>query len=453
MQQVINYNSIEDFDEDFNLNVKKFIFALWKRKFLLILSFIFICGAIIGYTFVGTKKYTVEADLFINKSNNTNIAEINPFVISDSTDAMAGLIGGKSSELNNEIELMQSPLVIDKVIRENHIVYKKYFGFIPNKKEGEFVTTKGFLRRNISFENKKNSNVITIEYTNKNPELAYNVVNSIITHYVELHKEINGRKSKADKKFIEQEYLAAKKKLNDRINSAGGMPSGALSGSSGLYALSAFSTSAQKAMGNLKGQYTEGERSRIAISEDAARVSGLSSKLEWAKLVEEMSDSSNVIVLKEPQKLRVFEYTSPKLIINIILGIIFGVIGAFLMFLLAEFFGKKVTYIMLGDDIVYNLDKDADDLGVYLLSNETRKVLIVLFEKISPAIAAKLKISDDVKFVMPNISSAFASEVRDADVIITMLSPYNTDADFYKRIKTVIANADKKIGKEVLIKQ
>lgn len=119
------------------------------------------------------------------------MAEINPYVISElgAGGGMAALMSGGGT-LANDIELMQSPLVIDKVIKDNDIRFKKVFGIIPTKKTGQLMTTEKFLKKGISFENKKGTNVVTIEYKSKDRELAYNVVNSIIVHYLELNIKI-----------------------------------------------------------------------------------------------------------------------------------------------------------------------------------------------------------------------------------------------------------------------
>ena len=58
---------------------------------------------------------------------------------------MTALMAGGSGTLINELELMQSPLVIDKVIRENNLVYKKKWGILSNPKEGEYISTAAFL--------------------------------------------------------------------------------------------------------------------------------------------------------------------------------------------------------------------------------------------------------------------------------------------------------------------
>ena len=142
------------------------------------------------------------------------------------------------------------------------------------------------------------------------------------------------------------------------MNSVSGLPSTAVSGSGGLAALSSISKSAQKAMSGIQGQYVSGVKSEMRLREDAEKVAALSSKLEWAKLVDQMSESSKVIVLKEPRQLQEYEQASPKLFTNILLGIVFGVIASLIAVIFAENTDKKLTYSMLGENIIYNLEND-----------------------------------------------------------------------------------------------
>ena len=123
---------------------------MWSRRFLIVKTFTLILVVFVGLTFIMPKKYSVESDLYVNKANNSNMMEINPYAIEELGGAgggMAALMTGGGGALTNELELMQSPLVIDKVIRENNLVYKKKFGILPNKKEGEYISTKVFLKK------------------------------------------------------------------------------------------------------------------------------------------------------------------------------------------------------------------------------------------------------------------------------------------------------------------
>ena len=454
MQQNV-YIPQEELDEELTIDLKKIFFAIWNRKYLIIKIFTVILLFFIALTFISAKKYTVSSDLYINKANNSNMMEINPYAIEElgAGGGMAALMSGGGG-LTNELELIQSPLVIDKVIRENNLVYRKKWGIIPNKKEGEYISTQAFLGKgkNPTFENKKGTNVLSIEYKSKDPELAYNVVNSIITNYVALHKELNAEKSKSDKKVIETEYNKAKAALNSKVNTISGLPEQAMVSTGNLTAMSAFSRSAQQAMSNIKGQIVAGEKSRIAVTEEAAKVAALSSKLEWAKMVEEMSDSSKVLVLKEPQKLRDFEYSSPKLLINILLGIVFGAIAALFALIIAENTDKKLSYSMLGENIIYNIENDFSDLKLLLLANQDKKIATVCFENIPNNIEEQLEAYRNLSLVKADISNEFVQSVKNSDEILIFATVGKTNSKFYKQIKTMLTEMNKKVALDCLIK-
>lgn len=453
MQQQLNYYPPQDeLDEELTIDLKKIVFALWSRKKLIASVFTCVLIFFIVLTFISAKKYKVDADLYINKSNNSNMAELNPYVISElgAGGGMAALMSGGGT-LANDIELMQSPLVIDKVIQENDLRFKKLFGIIPTKKTGQYLTTEKFLKKGISFENKKGTNVVTIEYKSKDKDLAYNVVNSIIVHYLELNKEINSTKSKSDKKIIESEYKKAKADLNRKMNSVSGLPDNAMAGSGNLAAMSAFSKSAQKAMSTLQGQYVAGEKAKISVTEDASKVAALSSKLEWAKLVDEMSDSSKVIILKEPRKLKDYEQTSPKLFTNILLGIVFGVIASLIAVLFRENTDKKLTYSMLGENIIYNVEKDLTDLKMTLLAKQDKQISLVLFEKLPSAIISELEKFKNLQFVNPDISNEFVTEINKTSDVILFGTINHTDSKLYKQIKKMLDEMNKNILNEVLV--
>ncbi len=453
MQQAV-YIPQEEIDEELTIDLKKIFFVLWNKKYLIIKIFFTILVLFITLTFILPKKYSVESDLYINKANSSNMMEINPYAIEELGGAggVAALMAGGGGTLINEMELIQSPLVIDKVIRENNLVYKKRWGIIPNKKEGEFISTKAFLKKNISFENKKGTNVLSIEYKNKDPELAYNVVNSIINNYIELHKQLNSDKAKSDQKILEAEYNRAKQALNQKVNTMSGLPEQSMMSTGNLAAMGAFSNSAQRALSTLKGQVVSGERSRIEVTEEAAKVANLSSKLEWAKMVDKMSDSSKVLVIKEPQKLRDFEYSSPKLLINILLGIVFGFIASLFAVIFAEITDKKLTYSMLGENIIYDLENDFSDLKLLLLANQDKNISLVCFENIPENIIPQLQSFRNIHLIKADISGEFVESVKNSAEVIIFATVGKTNSKLYKQIKTMLMEMNKKVAQEVLIK-
>lgn len=444
----LNNKECSEFDEELTINLKNIFLTLWNRKFYIAKIFTFTLLFFILLAFILPKKWTVTADLYINKANSTNFLEINPYAIEDA-GSMGSLLGA-ADPLANEIELIQSPLVMDKVIKENDLRFKKLYGIIPTKKTGEYITTKKFIKKGPEIESKKGTKVLHISYKNKDKDIAYSVVVSIIKNYIALHKQINNIKSKSDKALLEAEYNKAKADLDNQVKAAGGLPTQSLTGTGNLTAMSTFSRSAQNVISNIKGQYIAGEKSRIGITESSARVSQLASKLEWAKLVDEMSDSSKVFVISKPTKLRDWEYSSPKLFTNILLGIVFGVIFSLIGVVYKELTDKKLSYSMLGNDVIYDLDKEFNRLCAELISNSDKKTALVYFEDISDSVKEKLKNFVNLIPIKAEISPSFKTSVKNIDNVILFEKISKTGREDYKLVKHILENMNKNIIYEIL---
>lgn len=447
-QQVINYDINNQLDEEININFKKLFNALLYRRMLIVKVFFSVLLFFVLMTFILPKKWEAGADLYINKTNNTNYSEINPFLLESGGGSMVSM--GMDKAMNNELELMKSSLVMDNVIKENDLKYGRLFKIFPLKKTGKYISAKAFVK-SVSIENKKNTNVISIKYKSKKKDKAYGVVNSIIQNYIKLHQEINSEKSKSDKRIIEEEYNKAKEALDKKIKSSKGLPANAVSGMGNLASMSAFSSSAQKAMGTLHGQYTAGEKSRIDLSEEAEKFSQLSAKLEWAKLVEEMSNSSKVLVINEPKPLNDWEYASPKLFKNIMLGIIFGFAAAIAAFISAEIRDKKLAFSMLGNNVIYNIDKDFMEIKALLLENKYKVINAVIFDGIELDLIKPLQQFRNVRVVRAEVSEDFISSIERASGAVLILRIGESDSRLYKYVKNAVRSRNKEIYNEVLV--
>ena len=447
MQQenIVFYNPIDELDDNLSINFEKLWRMLWSRKWLLVRTFWSIMIFFILLTFILPKKYTVTADLYINKSNNSNMIEVNPYFLDEAAGPVVNM--GADKAMNNEMELLKSELVLDKVIKDNDLRYNK------GKKKGEYLTAEAFYGKGkkLKIENTKNTNVITIKYTAKKPELAYGVVSSLITHYIELHKELNTEKSKADKKLLESEYKQVKESLDKSISKASGLPVQSMSGIGNLSAMSAFSRSASSAIGNIRSQYIAGEKSQIAVSEESQKLTQLATKLEWAKMVEQMSDSSKVLVLKEPKQLRPFENSSPKLLINIILGCIFGGLASLITLIYAEQTSKKVTYSMLSNNIIVDGLNKQNTIETNCYSFDPKKVLVLSFVQLPNTMLTYLQNLPNVSVVFYNGTSDFFSKANIVDKIVLVSKVGDTDADLYRTVTVAMKNKQKEIVFDILL--
>ncbi len=451
-ENIVFYNpAAEELDDELEINFAKIFHIVWSRKVFLVKVFCAVLTFFIILTFIMPKQYKVTADLYLNKNNSSNLVEINPYVIDESSGSVLPM--GTDKAINNEMELIKSSLVLDKVIRDNDIKYKKKFGIFPNKREGQYVSAKAFYKKGkkLKLENVKNTNVISITYTAKKPELAYGVVSSLITNYIELHKEINSEKSKSDKKLIESEYAKTKAALDKKINQAGGIPVQAMSGTGNLSALSAFSKAASNAMGTLKSQYIAGEKSQIAISEESQKLNKLASKLEWAQMVEQMSDSTKVLIINEPQEPLPSENSSPKLLINIILGCIFGGIASLGALIAVEVRDKNLAYSMLTEHIIFDGLNKLETLKTEIFSFSPKKVLLVLMTQLPNEVLDGFKGLSNLEIVYPNMSAEFIGKISSAEKVVLMSKVGATSSDAYKTIRKIIQNQKKEIAYDVVV--
>ncbi len=452
MQQCsdIQYNATDEFDENITINVKKILYILVSNCKLLILVFLTVFILFLSLTFILPKKYTVESALYINKANETNLMEFNPYAIESQMNGNFSL--SSANKLADELEIINSPIVMENVIKENEIKYQKLFGIFNTSKTGKYVSPQKFnkKRKNPKIENLKNTNILKITYTSKDPERAYNIVNSIINNYIVLQQSLNTEKSKSDKAIIEEEYKKAKAKLEEKINKSNGLPESAVSGIGGVTAMSAFSTSANSALSTLKGQILSGKRSQIAVSEDAAKTSVLSSKLEWAKIVEKMSKTSTVLVINPPQLPEKYEQTSPKLFTNILLGLVWGFLFSLSSLIFIEARNKKLSYSMLGNNIIYNFKKDMLKLQIDLLSVQDNKVTIICFDDIKSTILETP--FNKYPIIEAKISDNFINSVKKYDNFVIFSEIGQTDSLLYKQVKSILSNLNKKIVADVLVK-
>lgn len=449
MQRDILYTQEDELNAELTIDLRRIVLAIWSQKYLIVQVFLVVFFMFIALTFIIPKKYTVNADLYINKTNNTNLAEFNPFLIDSQLNGSFSLTG--TNKLADELEIINSPIVIENVILENNIKYKKLFGIFTTKKTGKFVSPQKFnkKRKNPKIENVKNTNILKISYTSKDPQLAYNVVNSIINNYIVFQQTLNSEKSKSDKKIIEEEYNKVKERLNQKLSQSAGIPESAISGMGSMSAMSAFSTSANKAMAGLRGQMISGKRTQISVSEDAAKTASLSSKLEWAKIVEKMSDKSTVLVINPPLLPEKYEQSSPKLLTNILLGLFFGFLFSLFALIYAENSSKKLTYSMLGDNIIYDFDKDLLNLQINLLSEENNNIAVICFDNIQNHLFQTN--FNKYPIIQADISNEFINSVKNFNKFLLFSEIGHTDSTLYKQVNSILKNLNKEVIKDVLI--
>ena len=168
-------------------------------------------------------------------------------------------------------------------------------------------------------------------------------------------------------------------------------------------------------------------------------------------MVEEMSDSSKVLVISEPILPRSFEKSSPKLLINIILGCIFGGLASLIALIVAESMDKKLSYSKLSDNIIYDVQNHIDTLKAEVINNNKSKILLVSFLQIPAEISDRLQGLPNLETTYADVSYEFNDKLDAADKVILLSQIMVTNKESYDTIRKVIKTKNKEILADALI--
>lgn len=299
---------------------KKIIFACFMISMSL--------GVLLNFTL--PKKYASEAKILIKTTASTNLSEINPYVIPETPENNNSLYSSAKDSLNEEIEIIKSPLIIDNVIKQNNLKYDN------GAAKGKYIAAKDFLKKNFSISKLKDTNIIYISYKSKSPVLAYNIVNSIINNYKKTKENINLEKASNDTNFLKKACLKTEKELNFKINQLkkyNGLPESLIGGSliPNMGMLNFYDKRFKQKINQISDNAINSKKLEDEITQKTEELNTLKKKLEWSAGVKELSKSStNMIVLQSPEIKEKYDFSEPQPIIIFILSLIGWVFMCFI---------------------------------------------------------------------------------------------------------------------------
>jgi uncharacterized protein involved in exopolysaccharide biosynthesis len=348
------------------------LLKIWKvinyRKYYSLAIYVILIISAIIITAQIPKQYTSEASILINQSSSTNLADINPYildkVLSTSSKSLGSFLSGGADDLKNNIEIIKSPLVMDKVIKENNITYKS------GPKARKFLSTKDFIeKKNLIITDKKDTNIIEISYESDDPEVSYNIVKSIIDTYQEVSEAINSRRASKDRAFLEdelakteQEMTVVQKKIKQfkQANNILGpeIDLQLLTSSGGM---NPYKKSIANKISNFPEIEIRFKELEVQSETIMDKYKLLKEKYEWAFLVERMSrNATNISILQQPEIKESFEKSSPSLKRNIIISVVLAIILSSVFVIMLEMIDKKLSYLHLNTDSLFWLNKQTD---------------------------------------------------------------------------------------------
>ncbi|MDD3012159.1 MAG: Wzz/FepE/Etk N-terminal domain-containing protein [Candidatus Gastranaerophilales bacterium] len=452
-----NSDYFENEEKTINLTKIWHIF-LYRKKiiFFCFLLSLFLCSI---FTIICPKIYLSEVKILINKNNSTYLSDINPFALSETKSD--GLLKFSSKDnLNNEIEIIKSPIVLDNVIRENGIKYEK------GSKVGKYLYVKDFLKKDFSIENLKDTNILKISYKSKDPTLSYNVIRSILTNYRTIYENINIIKASNDKNFLMKSYSKAKDAVENKITKLKQFKSRTITASDTALnnmniLLRLQDRRINKDASSISQLSVENKKLEAELDQELENLKNLKSKYEWSRQIESMSKgATNLIILEEPAISDISHYSEPKPLFNIFIALIFSTILSYFVILYKEKTDKKLSYIALNEDFeLINTKKDLHEIkNKIILSNIDNLGIISLVNKeftdnFSELIKQDSGYKMKVEVTSENSSlNEYLNVINSSDNLVFIGHIGVSDRKIYNGLKSSAKKLDKKIIGEFVCK-
>jgi uncharacterized protein involved in exopolysaccharide biosynthesis len=173
------------------LSLRDFLTPLFRRKRLLVITFLSVSLGIILLGLLRGPAYSSRMAILVNRER------LDPLV---STEATTQLITNDNpvtpEEINSEVELLSSRDVLEQVVVANGLAKPGGFSLIdllrPRQTNEDRIAraVKG-LAKQLKIANIRNSNLIEISYASSDPQLSYGVLKSLGDLYVAKHVAVH----------------------------------------------------------------------------------------------------------------------------------------------------------------------------------------------------------------------------------------------------------------------
>jgi uncharacterized protein involved in exopolysaccharide biosynthesis len=159
---------------------------LFRRKRLLILIFsgVMVGTAVAAYIFSNTHQASME--ILINGERTE------PPVTSESTQGQASTPPASDAYIGSEVELLKSPDLLQQVVLENKLQHKES-NFLHGGADAAWYIARAtqHLGSKLKIQPVLKSHSIEIDYSSSNPQLAYNVLQSLGKFYLARHLAVH----------------------------------------------------------------------------------------------------------------------------------------------------------------------------------------------------------------------------------------------------------------------
>jgi uncharacterized protein involved in exopolysaccharide biosynthesis len=169
--------------------------VLFRQRLAMLTAFVVVLIAV-AVSGVWVPKYEAKMKILVLRQRSDAI-------VTSSANAPAQFSGDQVSEedLNSEVELLNSEDLLRKVVLTTGLSDKS--GSPTDRDSERIATAERKLGKDLKIGPLRKSNVISVEYSNRNPQLAAQVLLALAAAYTEKHLELH--RSSGEFKFFDQQ--------------------------------------------------------------------------------------------------------------------------------------------------------------------------------------------------------------------------------------------------------
>ncbi len=173
------------------ISLRDVIAPFFRRKRLILITFLTTFLAIILLALLMGPVYSSHTEILLNRERQ------DPLVTPEATTQLiTNSVPVTEEEINSEMELLRSRDVLEKVVLENGLQKPHGFSLVdwlePKQTEADRVAKAvKHLAKKLKITAVAKTNLIDIEYSSSNPQLAYSVVQSLSDAYLVKHVSVH----------------------------------------------------------------------------------------------------------------------------------------------------------------------------------------------------------------------------------------------------------------------
>ncbi len=195
-------------DKPITLSARQAATVIFRHRRLSIIGAAAVVLAIVLGAIV-LPKYQSEMKILVKRGR------VDPVVTSSETnDRQTQIINSAitEEELNSEVEVLTSDDLLRQVVLANHL-QDGVHNWFDRSEEGQIQEATRQLKNHLNVESVKKANVITASYKSKDPQLAYSILKSLSTLYLQKHTLVH--RPPGEFQFFEKETEQSRKQLQD----------------------------------------------------------------------------------------------------------------------------------------------------------------------------------------------------------------------------------------------